>query len=86
MKFLLRLFLGLALTAGLIALAVFGVLMSVVGAFYYLRIVKIMYFDSPVGEFDVEPSRGLKVRVPVVPARKYGDPDPDVGRDSPKCS
>ncbi len=51
----------MALDAGLVTLAVFGVLMSVIGAFYYLRIVKIMYFDPPVGEFDVEPSRGLKI-------------------------
>jgi NADH-quinone oxidoreductase subunit N len=29
-------------------LAVFAVLMSLVGAFYYLRIVKAMYFDAPV--------------------------------------
>lgn len=30
-----------------IALAIFAVLMSLVGAFYYLRIVKVMYFDAP---------------------------------------
>ena len=29
-----------------------GVLASVVGAYYYLRIVKIMYFDEPVGGFE----------------------------------
>jgi NADH-quinone oxidoreductase subunit N len=33
--------------AGYIALAVFAVLMSLVGAFYYLRVVKVMYFDPP---------------------------------------
>ena len=38
--------------AHLYALAVFGVLASVVGAFYYLRIVKIMYFDEPARRFD----------------------------------
>jgi NADH-quinone oxidoreductase subunit N len=32
-----------------IALAVFAVLMSLIGAFYYLRVVKVMYFDDPVG-------------------------------------
>ncbi|HMN76191.1 MAG TPA: NADH-quinone oxidoreductase subunit NuoN [Burkholderiaceae bacterium] len=32
---------------GYIALAVFAVLMSLVGAFYYIRIVKVMYFDEP---------------------------------------
>jgi len=33
-------------------LAVAGVLSSVVGAYYYLRIVKIMYFDESQGAFD----------------------------------
>jgi len=32
----------------LIGLAVFAVLMSLIGAFYYLRVVKVMYFDAPV--------------------------------------
>ncbi|MCB2037402.1 MAG: NADH:ubiquinone oxidoreductase subunit N, partial [Ottowia sp.] len=32
----------------LIGLAVFAVMMSLVGAFYYLRVVKVMYFDAPV--------------------------------------
>ena len=31
-----------------IALAVFAVLMSLIGAFYYLRVVKVMYFDTPI--------------------------------------
>ena len=31
-----------------IGLAVFAVLMSLVGAFYYLRVVKVMYFDAPI--------------------------------------
>ena len=31
-----------------IGLAVFAVLMSLIGAFYYLRVVKVMYFDAPV--------------------------------------
>jgi NADH-quinone oxidoreductase subunit N len=38
-----------AIQAGLYPLAVIGVLASVVGAYYYLRIVKIMYFDEPAG-------------------------------------
>jgi len=33
---------------GYIVLAVVAVLLSLVGAFYYLRIVKTMYFDEPV--------------------------------------
>ena len=31
-----------------IGLAVFAVMMSLIGAFYYLRVVKVMYFDSPI--------------------------------------
>ncbi|MET0509862.1 MAG: NADH-quinone oxidoreductase subunit NuoN [Burkholderiaceae bacterium] len=33
---------------GLVWLAVFAVMMSLIGAFYYLRVVKVMYFDEPV--------------------------------------
>jgi len=36
-----------AIEAHLYMLAIFGVLTSVVGAYYYLRIVKVMYFDEP---------------------------------------
>jgi NADH-quinone oxidoreductase subunit N len=35
-------------TALHIGLAVFAVLMSLIGAFYYLRVVKVMYFDEPI--------------------------------------
>jgi len=44
-----------AIESGLYVLAVIGVLLSVVGAFYYLRIVKIMYFDEPVEAFEPMP-------------------------------
>ncbi|HEV2956416.1 MAG TPA: NADH-quinone oxidoreductase subunit NuoN [Xanthobacteraceae bacterium] len=44
-----------AIKAGLYALAVIGVLASVVGCYYYLMIVKVMYFDEPEGEFEVLP-------------------------------
>jgi NADH-quinone oxidoreductase subunit N len=37
-----------AINDGFVWLAVIAVLMSVIGAFYYLRIVKLMYFDDPV--------------------------------------
>jgi len=40
-----------AIEAGLYALAIIGVLASVVGAFYYLRIIKIMWFDEPADNF-----------------------------------
>jgi NADH-quinone oxidoreductase subunit N len=41
-----------AIESGLFALAVIGMLASVVGAFYYLRVVKVMYFDAPAGALD----------------------------------
>ncbi len=41
-----------AVKAGLWVLAILGVLASVVGAYYYLRIVKIIYFDEPQPAFD----------------------------------
>jgi NADH-quinone oxidoreductase subunit N len=40
-----------AVKEGLWPLAVFGVLASVVGAYYYVRIVKIMFFDAPKDQF-----------------------------------
>jgi NADH-quinone oxidoreductase subunit N len=50
-----------AVEAGLYTLAVIGVLSSVVGAFYYLRIVKLMYFDEPVEAFDTPIGREMTV-------------------------
>ncbi len=41
-----------AVQAQLYGLAVIGVLTSVVGAYYYIRIIKVMYFDEPVDGFD----------------------------------
>src|ERR1700733_5894827 len=41
-----------AIKAGMFALAVLGVLSSVVGGYYYLMIVKIMYFDEAAPAFD----------------------------------
>src|SRR3954471_17021765 len=49
-----------AIKAGLYTLAVLGVLASVVGAYYYLGIVKGMYFDEPAGAFEPMPAT-LKV-------------------------
>lgn len=43
-----------AIDAGLYSLSIIGVLASVVGAYYYLRIVKIMYLDAPA-EVHIEP-------------------------------
>jgi len=50
-----------AVNAGLYTLAVIGVLASVVGAYYYLRIVKIMYFDAPGEKFATPLGRELAV-------------------------
>ena len=44
-----------AIKAGLYVLAVIGVLASVVGAYYYLAIVKVMYFDDEVEGFQAMP-------------------------------
>ena len=41
-----------AIQSGLWTLAVIGVVTSIIGAYYYLRIVKIMYFDAPLSVFD----------------------------------
>jgi len=41
-----------AIKAGLFTLAVVGVLASVIGAFYYLNIIKVMYFDEPLPALD----------------------------------
>lgn len=41
-----------AIEAGLYVLAVIGVLASVVGAYYYLRVIKVMYFDEPAAAFE----------------------------------
>jgi NADH-quinone oxidoreductase subunit N len=45
-----------AINAGLYTLAVIGVLTSVVGAYYYLAIVKTMYFDEPAPAFQRIPA------------------------------
>ncbi|WP_404292275.1 NADH-quinone oxidoreductase subunit NuoN [Microvirga sp. RSM25] len=41
-----------AIQANLVTLAVIGVVTSVIGAYYYLRIIKVMYFDAPVERFE----------------------------------
>jgi NADH-quinone oxidoreductase subunit N len=45
-----------AIKAGLFALAVLGVLASVVGAYYYLAIIKLIYFDEPAKGFAPMPA------------------------------
>ncbi|HHB92906.1 MAG TPA: NADH-quinone oxidoreductase subunit N [Thioploca sp.] len=47
--------------AGFIWLAVLAVLFAVIGAFYYLRIVKFMYFDKPTDLTPIEASTDIRV-------------------------
>ncbi|MGY8525028.1 NADH-quinone oxidoreductase subunit NuoN [Paracidovorax citrulli] len=49
-----------AVAAGMTWLAIVGVLFSLIGAFYYLRIVKLMYFDAPEGDEPLQASTGLR--------------------------
>jgi NADH-quinone oxidoreductase subunit N len=46
-----------------LVLAIFAVLVSLVGAFYYLRIVKVMYFDAPPKHVPTRIEAGKDVRV-----------------------
>ncbi|MCH9806442.1 MAG: NADH-quinone oxidoreductase subunit NuoN [Alphaproteobacteria bacterium] len=46
-----------AINAGLYPLAIIGVIASVIGAYYYLRIVKIMFFDEPQEKFSPVPAK-----------------------------
>ena len=54
-----------AIEAEMYTLAVIGVLSSVVGAYYYLRIVKLMYFDEPREPFDQPMGRELSVVITI---------------------
>jgi NADH-quinone oxidoreductase subunit N len=44
-----------------LGVAIFAVLMSLVGAFYYLRVVKVMYFDEPITVSHVIASNGVRL-------------------------
>lgn len=44
-----------------IGLAIFAVMMSLIGAFYYLRVVKVMYFDAPITATTVSASTDVRV-------------------------
>jgi NADH-quinone oxidoreductase subunit N len=43
-----------------IGLAIFAVMMSLIGAFYYLRVVKVMYFDEPITATTVSASADVR--------------------------
>jgi NADH-quinone oxidoreductase subunit N len=48
-----------------IALAVFAVVMSLIGSFYYLRVVKVMYFDKPITATTVSASTEVRVMLSI---------------------
>jgi NADH-quinone oxidoreductase subunit N len=50
-----------ALNVGLLWLAIAAVVLSVIGAYYYLRVVKLMYFDEPVERAALEGSRSFRL-------------------------
>ena len=52
-----------AVDAGMIPLAVIGLLSSVVTAYYYLRIIKVMYFEEDSTPLDAWPDWGIKLVV-----------------------
>ena len=59
------------LSAGFIAVAVIAIIFSVVGAFYYLRLVRLMYFEAPV---DNTPHRALHGREGAHEPERHRDP------------
>ncbi len=50
-----------ALAAGHLWLVILAVMMSLVGAYYYLRVVKVMYFDEPVDTAPITAPTGMRV-------------------------
>src|SRR3546814_17988160 len=51
-----------AIEGDMLWLAIVGIVFAVIGAFYYLRVMKVMYFDEPEGEpIQVRPGRPLQV-------------------------
>jgi NADH-quinone oxidoreductase subunit N len=50
-----------ALQAGFLWLVVFAVLMAVIGAFYYLRVIKLMYFDEPLDHSPIQAPIDMRV-------------------------
>jgi len=54
-----------ALAAGHLWLVIVAVLMSLIGAFYYLRIVKLMYFDAPTDSSPIIADRSMQITLSV---------------------
>ena len=54
-----------ALAAGHLWLVIVAVLMSLIGAFYYLRIVKLMYFDAPIDTSPIIADRSMQITLSI---------------------
>ena len=54
--------LGAAVNGGFLWLAIVGVLCAVIGAFYYLRVIKVMYFDAPNPQLPTKLHANFEVR------------------------
>ncbi len=52
-------------SADMVWLAAVGVVFSIIGAFYYLRVVKLMYFDRPEESAPLRPGRDMRVLLSV---------------------
>ena len=50
-----------ALDAGQVALVIFAVMMSLVGAFYYLRVIKLMYFDDAIDKAPISVPKDMQI-------------------------
>jgi NADH-quinone oxidoreductase subunit N len=57
--------LAAVIDSGAVWLAVFAVVFSLVGAYYYLRVIKVMYFDKPVDESRIDPPADAKVAMAI---------------------
>lgn len=53
------------LSTGQVWLAVVAVLLSLIGAFYYLRVVKVMYFDDPVDVTQISVNNDMRVTLSI---------------------
>jgi len=51
--------------AGFVWLAIYAVIFSVIGAFYYLRIIKLMYFDTPDHDFSLETGTDMQIALSI---------------------
>ena len=52
-----------AIHAGFMWLAIVGAVFAIIGLYYYLRVVKVMYFDKPVEGTEIHLQRDVSVRV-----------------------